>query len=120
MNQIFYSETQSENESVLLYKQLWRAPELLRNNGPLRGTQKGDVYAFGIILYEMLGRSGPYGDDDMSLTEIIRRVIEPEGGVETRPNIDLLRDIAAENETELPEYVLEVMQECWAEDPETR
>ena len=42
---------------------LWTAPELLRDpNPPRRGTQKGDVYAFGIILYEILGRSGPYGD----------------------------------------------------------
>ena len=46
---------------------LWTAPELLRDtNPPPRGTQKGDVYAFGIILYELLNRSGPYGDTDLS------------------------------------------------------
>ena len=46
---------------------LWTAPELLRDpNPPLRGTQKGDVYAFGIILYELLNRSAPYGDTDLS------------------------------------------------------
>lgn len=42
--------------------QLWRSPELLRS--PLvapRGTQPGDVYAFGIILHEILGREGPFG-----------------------------------------------------------
>jgi hypothetical protein len=42
---------------------LWKAPELLRNhNPPLRGTQKGDVFSFGIILYEIIGRKGPWGD----------------------------------------------------------
>ena len=42
---------------------LWRAPELLRNpNPPLRGTQTGDVFSFGIILYEIVGRKGPWGD----------------------------------------------------------
>jgi serine/threonine protein kinase len=41
---------------------LWRSPELLRDpNPPLRGSQKGDVYSFGIVLYEMIGRSGPWG-----------------------------------------------------------
>lgn len=42
---------------------LWKAPELLRNpNLALRGTQKGDVFSFGIILYEIIGRKGPWGD----------------------------------------------------------
>ena len=42
---------------------LWKAPELLRNpNRDPTGTQKGDVYAFGLILYEMFGRKGPWGD----------------------------------------------------------
>lgn len=42
---------------------MWKAPELLRNpNPPPRGTQKGDVFSFGIILYEIIGRKGPWGD----------------------------------------------------------
>lgn len=40
----------------------WKAPELLREScSPIRGTQKGDVYAFAIILYEIIGRKGPFG-----------------------------------------------------------
>ena len=74
--------------------QLWRAPELLRGEGPLRGTQKADIYAFGIILYEIYGRSGPYGDDEITISEIIDGVTNPpttEGGAFTRPSIELLR-----------------------------
>ena len=46
---------------------LWAAPELLRDpSAPPCGTQKGDVYSFAIILYEIHGRTGPYGDTDLS------------------------------------------------------
>ena len=47
---------------------LWRAPEILRMlNPPPRGTQKSDVYAFGIILFEIMGRMGPWGRPQPSL-----------------------------------------------------
>ena len=46
---------------------LWMAPELLRcDRRPLRGTQPGDVYAFGIILYEIITRELPYQSYYMS------------------------------------------------------
>ena len=59
------------------FKQLWRSPELLRIEDQKtvgRGTQKGDVYSFGIILFEIYGRAGPYGDTLLTSTEIIERV----------------------------------------------
>ena len=40
---------------------LWTAPEILRENfPPARGTQKGDVYSFAIVCYEIMQRSEPY------------------------------------------------------------
>lgn len=42
---------------------LWTAPELLRDpEPPPKGTFKGDVYAYAIILQEISLRTGPYGD----------------------------------------------------------
>lgn len=46
--------------------QLWKAPELLRDEHMI-GNQKTDVYAFGIILHEIIGRHGPFGIDTTSM-----------------------------------------------------
>ena len=41
---------------------LYKAPELLRDPyAPPQGTQKGDVYSFALVLFEIHGRSGPWG-----------------------------------------------------------
>lgn len=40
---------------------LWKAPELLRSTATfVKGSQKADVYAFAIILHEIIGRKGPF------------------------------------------------------------
>ncbi len=58
---------------------LYRAPELLRNaNSYTVGTQKGDVYSFGIILYEINGRQGPFGNSTcFTVSEILQKIINP-------------------------------------------
>lgn len=86
------------NDTLEVYKKLWCAPELLREKGPARGTQKGDVYSFGIILYEIYGRSGPYGEEQTTASEIIKMVTYPDGQLK-RPDIELLRTIAADMDT---------------------
>ena len=45
----------------------WTAPELLRDvDPPPAGTQKGDVYSFAIIIYELITKGAPYSFEKMS------------------------------------------------------
>lgn len=57
--------TQRHSQAILIAGKFWKAPEILRHPmSYIRGTQKGDVYAFAIILYEIIGRRGPFGTTD--------------------------------------------------------
>ena len=44
----------------------WTAPELLLTED-CTGTQAGDVYSFGIIMYELLTRDEPYSNIDPAM-----------------------------------------------------
>ncbi|XP_023229803.1 guanylate cyclase 32E-like [Centruroides sculpturatus] len=93
---------------------IWQAPELLRMmNPPARGTQKGDVYSFAIILYEIIGRSGPWGPDSPPVKCIVERVMNPSqyDNKVYRPPIEVLN---------CADYIKRCMEECWLEEPEYR
>ncbi|KAK3913296.1 Guanylate cyclase 32E [Frankliniella fusca] len=81
-----------------------------------RGTQKGDVYSFGILLYEVLGRAGPWGRVALPDEEVVARVVAPPppGQPPFRPD---LRALEAEGTAD---SVLRCMEACWSEDPEQR
>lgn len=89
-------------------------------NPPSNGTQKGDVYSFAILLYEIYGRKGPFGighstdSDTLSATfkEIIDKLITPPNSmVALRPPLHVL---------EAPECVKQSIQLCWNENSEDR
>ncbi|XP_058821836.1 atrial natriuretic peptide receptor 1 isoform X2 [Topomyia yanbarensis] len=109
------TEEQDQESYAYWKKQLWTAPELLRNLIPdPAGTPKGDVYSFGIIVQEIVSRQGPFfiGDDEKSPKEIIKLVKNgPEAyNAPFRPKVD---------ETSY-EDVNNLMVKCWAEDPADR
>ncbi|XP_063832442.1 atrial natriuretic peptide receptor 1-like isoform X3 [Ostrinia nubilalis] len=92
---------------------LWTSPELLRlPEPPPEGTQKGDVYSFGIIMHEIVNRQGAFWlgpGIELSPKEIIETVIA--SGL--RPNTSHHRSCDADDATEL-------MRRCWAEEPTER
>ncbi|XP_049309538.1 atrial natriuretic peptide receptor 1 [Bactrocera dorsalis] len=95
-------------------KFLWIAPELL----PLTvlpgnpATQKGDVYSFAIILEEIVVRGGPYEmiRQFMDVQTILNRV-EAHESPPFRPFVGQL---------DCPPDVLDLMEKCWADNPEDR
>ncbi|XP_009868319.1 PREDICTED: retinal guanylyl cyclase 2-like, partial [Apaloderma vittatum] len=89
---------------------LWTAPELLRDADMCRkGTFKGDIYSFAIILQEVVVRGPPYCMSELSAEEIIKKVKKPPPLC--RPNI--APELA-------PLECIQVMKQCWGEAPERR
>ncbi|KAJ8681432.1 hypothetical protein QAD02_017219, partial [Eretmocerus hayati] len=113
------AESDSIGEHQYYRNLFWKAPELMRDpHAPIRGTQEGDIYSFAIILFEIIGRKGPYGGVDLEPKEIIDRVKRyPEDGEPPfRPNIDVL----SESEADCADYIVNTITDCWAESPELR
>lgn len=98
-----------------LQKLLYRAPELLRC-GPastVPGSVKGDSYSFGIILYELHTRQGPYGDSGYTPAECLKKIIHPPKTTPPfRPSFQPLESSF--------DCVREILKECWQEKPEDR
>ncbi|MFH4976890.1 hypothetical protein AB6A40_003599 [Gnathostoma spinigerum] len=106
-----------ENESKHCKDLLWTAPEVLRRISP-RGHMsvveltRADLYSLGIVLYEIYGREGPFGDDLLDAEEIIENIKYPNGR-NIRPDLGILK-------RSTPDCVLSVIRNCWAEKPELR
>ncbi|CAF3754058.1 unnamed protein product [Rotaria socialis] len=78
----------------------WKAPELLKMG---RHTEASDVYALGIVLWEVATRCEPYEDADEST---IRTFVKDGDRLDIPANV--------------PEYFAELITQSWAQDPKER
>uniref|UniRef100_A0A8C7WCL6 Guanylate cyclase n=1 Tax=Oncorhynchus mykiss TaxID=8022 RepID=A0A8C7WCL6_ONCMY len=109
----FHSSCENDDSHALYAKKLWTAPELLiYDRHPPQGTQKGDVYSFGIILQEIALRNGPFYVEGMDLSpkEIVQKVRNDQSPY-FRPTTD--------NSCHCEKLTI-LMESCWAEDPVER
>ncbi|XP_038123846.1 retinal guanylyl cyclase 2 isoform X1 [Cyprinodon tularosa] len=91
-------------------EQFWTAPEFLRDFSNYRkGTYKGDVYSFSIILQEVVVRGPPYCMLDLPPEEIIRKVKKPP---------PMCRPTVAPDQA--PLECIQLMKQCWSEQPDRR
>ncbi|OQV15543.1 Atrial natriuretic peptide receptor 2 [Hypsibius exemplaris] len=100
------------------YPLLWRAPELLRgSNSDLRGTLKGDVYSFAVIIQQIVLKTPPYGiagtEWDESGLKAKDIVLEVKRGIvpPVRPRVP--RSICQH-------IIVDLVEDCWNEDPVLR
>ncbi|XP_072309542.1 atrial natriuretic peptide receptor 2 [Eucyclogobius newberryi] len=109
----FRSSSENDDTHALYAMKMWTAPELLiYDRHPPQGTQKGDVYSFGIILQEIALRNGPFYVDGMDLSpkEIVQKVRNGQKPF-FRPSTDTRCH---------SEELTILMEGCWAEDPQER
>lgn len=114
------AENDSIGEHEYFRNLLWKAPELLRNpNASIKGTQKADVYAFSIILHEIMCRRGPFGacgvEEPKEIIRLVKLGYDEVNGVPLRPSIHHLRDCEMAED-----YVIQCITDCWDESPENR
>ncbi|XP_062604007.1 guanylate cyclase 32E-like isoform X2 [Saccostrea cucullata] len=113
LQQLFSKEMNTKGDTERQYDELlWTAPELLRSkNAHTYGTQKGDTYSFAIILYEIHGREGPWGNTKYTPAEIVNHVIRDADETPFRPDITRLS---------CEDFIKQCITECWHEAPDFR
>jgi len=99
----------SQTNTMLLTPE-YASPEQVRG-GPV--STRTDVYALGVILYELLAGVRPFSGSGIALHETMRRICEEEPA---RPSAAAPRRLAAKLRGELDNIVLKAL----AKDPERR
>ncbi|GBG31629.1 Protein kinase, putative [Hondaea fermentalgiana] len=83
----------------------YMAPEVLQ--APIQWTTRADIYAFGIVMWEVYHGKSPFEHSIRSISDLETRVLNGE-----RPLIS--------DEVDVRLWVVRLMERCWKHDPEDR
>ncbi|GBG34542.1 Protein kinase, putative [Hondaea fermentalgiana] len=83
----------------------YMAPEVLQ--APARWTTRADIYAFGIVMWEVYHGKSPFEHSVRSISDLETRVLNRE------------RPLVSEN-VDVRLWVVRLMEKCWAHDPQER
>lgn len=83
----------------------WTAPEIVLDEGEAKNTKQVDVYAFGVVLWELGSRRAPF--EGLQPAAIIRRLMDPTGK----------RDPISED---TPEDMASLIRRCCSFNPKDR
>jgi serine/threonine protein kinase len=87
---------------------LWMAPEMVRKKAYSRKT---DIYAMGIIIWEVFAGTTPYQDKNIEMYELFQFIVQDKG----RPDLSRVRDAPG-----MSDEMFNLMQDCWHHDPDMR
>ena len=91
----------------------WAAPEVLVTKGK-QFTEKADVYALGIIMWELLVRQMPYSLD-LEIDHLVKEYILSGGRPKIPPEI-----FEKEESPKILEQYIQLMAQCWHQEPASR
>lgn len=101
-------------EGKVVDNPIWLAPEILQH---MKYTEKVDVYAFGVILWEIVSHGDFFGHIDF-MTVIEEKVIA--GTLITSGHFFLIPGERPPIPPETPKYLVELILQAWDNEPESR
>eukprot|EP01135_Chromosphaera_perkinsii_P001958 Nk52_evm5s215 gene=Nk52_evmTU5s215 len=105
-------EQQSEEvtDYALMRRKLWMSPEILEEPEVYApyGSWAGDVWAYGVILSEIINRDTPYCEATIEMEDLLEEI----------KNGNIIPTVS--DGTECPPEVEEIMNTCFAPDPDER
>ncbi|XP_057373940.1 receptor-type guanylate cyclase Gyc76C-like [Daphnia carinata] len=115
--------TQSESSSTLIDR-LWLAPEILRNQD-CGASCEADMYAFAVILHEIIHRQGPFNVNSTTTIDVslILDRIQQGPNLNTVGHVEYFRPQIKDDsnlEYGCPSFIRRCLEDCWSEVPSLR